>query len=436
MTALCRKRAQQIQSVVIKPRMLDRITKSVAISLDSLWANKIRSLITMLGIIIGVASVVLIISIGAGAQGLILSQFDKLGTNLIVVSPGYTEEGGTLAVLSNFSITTLKYEDILYLKDNSEAPNITSVSGFSKGFGLVTWRSESYDTSLNGTTASYLDVEKSEIEIGRFFTEEEERNFSRVAVLGSAVKEGLFGESDAVGQRIRINDSSYNVIGVIKERGSIGIEDFDDQILLPVKTFQRSVGVNHMGLIRIRVDVEENVNKTIEDIKILLREQHDIRDQSGKSDDFTVASSVQAAGIITTITDSIRYFLTAMATLSLVVGGIGIMNIMLISVTERTREIGLRKSIGANNTVVLEQFLFEAVIVTGIGGLIGVILGVASSFIISTVIQLLGFSWVFVVSIESISLALFVSVFIGLFFGFYPAYKASKLDPIEALRYE
>jgi putative ABC transport system permease protein len=416
--------------------MFNQIIQAAISSISSLWENKTRSIITMIGIVIGVSSVMIIMSIGAGAQSLVLSQIESLGSNMVGVLPGYSEEDNVLASFANFGVTTLKYDDVVYLRDNRDAPYLESVAGYNRGFGAVKWRSESYDTSLNGTTASYLEVEGSEIESGRFFTEEEEKNLSRVAVLGSAVKEELFGESDSIGQRIKISEMSFEVIGVLKERGAVGIEDYDDQVLLPIRTTQRMTGINHIGLIRARVDSEEHVEESIENIKIILREQHDIRDQSGKSDDFTVRSLLQALSLITTITDGLRYFLTAMAALSLFVGGIGIMNIMLISVTERTREIGLRKALGAKNFDILGQFLLEAVFVTGIGGLVGIVIGVTVSFLIALGVQFAGFEWAFIVSPLSVFLALSVSAGVGLFFGFYPAYKASKLDPIEALRYE
>ncbi|GAH62727.1 unnamed protein product, partial [marine sediment metagenome] len=216
--------------------MFQQITQAAISSLSSLWENKVRSIITMIGIVIGVSSVLIIMSIGAGAQSLILSQIESLGSNLISVSPGHAEEGDVFAGFSNFAVTTLKYDDVTYLRDNRDAPNLVDVAGYNRGFGVVKWRSESYDTSLNGTTASYLAVEGSEIEVGRFFTKEEEINLSRVAVLGSAVKQELFGESDTVGQRIKIGETSYEVIGVLKERGTIGLEDYDDQVLLPIRT--------------------------------------------------------------------------------------------------------------------------------------------------------------------------------------------------------
>jgi len=416
--------------------MLNKVIHSALTTLDSLWSNKVRSFVTMLGIIVGVGAVIVIMSIGAGAQGLLLSQIESIGANAIIVIPGHSEEGNPLDALSNFAVTTLKYEDAQYLRDNNGAPHVTYVAGYSNGFAEVKWRSETYDTALTGTTVDYLDVEQAKVETGRFFTKEEEKNLSRVAVLGHAVKENLFRESDAVGQRIKIKDTSFEVIGVMEERGNFGLEDSDDMVILPIKTAQREAGVNHLGFIRIRIDSEENSEKSIADIKALLREQHDIRDYSGKSDDFTVQSSKNAIGVITAITDSVRYFLTAMAAMSLVVGGIGIMNIMLISVTERTREIGLRKAIGANNTDIRGQFLLESIFVTGIGGIIGILGGVFLAFIISVGIKVAGIDWQFIIPLSSVFLAIIVSSMVGLIFGFYPAQKASKLDPITALQYE
>ncbi|MCK4386923.1 MAG: ABC transporter permease [Candidatus Pacebacteria bacterium] len=416
--------------------MFQAILQSFTTSINALWSNKVRSFLTMLGIIIGVGSVIVIMSIGAGAQNLILSQIESLGTNLIAVIPGHSEEEGFASVMSGFAVTTLKYDDVQSLRDNRDIPNIIEVAGYNKGFGSVKWRSESYNTSLTGTTASYLEVESGKIEKGRFFTKEEEKNLARVAVLGNDVKDELFGQSDAVGQRIKISNYTFEVIGVLKERGVVAFEDYDDQIFLPIKTAQRMMGINHIGLIRAKIDSEENFEKAIADIKIALRGQHNIKDQSGQSDDFSVRSSAQALGLLTMITDALKYFLTAMAALSLLVGGIGIMNIMLISVTERTREIGLRKALGANNFHILGQFLMEAVFITVLGGLIGIAGGILISFLVSVGAQILGYDWAFLILPSSILFALIVSIGIGLFFGFYPARKAGKLNPIKALRYE
>ncbi|MFH1822824.1 MAG: ABC transporter permease [Patescibacteria group bacterium] len=391
----------------------------------------------MLGIIIGVGAVIIIMAVGAGAQSLILNQVASLGTNLVGVVPGGSEEEGPPASMMGIVITTLTYEDALAVKEEKNVRNITDIVSYTKGVGTVSWRANSYDTNLSGCTSGYLAVEDGEVEKGRFFTKEEEKNLSRIVVLGSTVKNELFGESEAVGQKIKLQKHTFEVIGVMKERGTVAFQDYDDQVFIPLKTMQKLIaGVNHLGLIRIKVNGEENIEQVIEDIKSLLRERHDINDSSGKSDDFTVRSAAEALDMIETITNALRYFLAAMAALSLIVGGIGIMNIMLISVTERTREIGLRKAIGANNNNILSQFLVEAVTLTLLGGIIGIIGGSIVAFIIAIGAKLLGYDWAFVVSFFSIILAVSVSSLVGLVFGLYPARKASKLEPVEALRYE
>lgn len=391
----------------------------------------------MLGIIIGVAAVIIIIAVGAGAQSLILNQIKDFGTDKVGILPGKSEDDGPPASVMGIVITTLTYEDAIALKNKNNVPNIVNVIANVSGTGNASWRNNSYESPLTGTMASYLEVEGGEIEQGRFFTKNEETNLSRVVVLGSTVKKELFGESDAVGQRIKINKHSFEVIGVMKERGTVAFQNYDDQILMPVKTLQKLIlGINHVSLIRAKIDNEENIEQAIRNIEVTLRDRHNITDPSGESDDFSVRSAAQALDIFTTITDALKYFLAAMAAISLLVGGIGIMNIMLVNVTERTKEIGLRKAIGATNPDIIYQFLVEAVILTSVGGLIGIIFGILFSFIISVVINFMGYDWNFHVSIFSIILAFIVSTGVGLIFGLYPARKASDLEPVEALRYE
>lgn len=416
--------------------MLQSILQSIETAIAALLANKIRSFLTMLGIIIGVAAVIIIMAVGAGAQNLIVSQIETLGTDLIGVLPGHSEDENPFSSMMGFSVTTLTHDDYLALRNKRNVPNLIEVVAYSKGFGTAQWRSESYDTSLNGVTAGYITVEGGELESGRFLNEEEEKNLSRVAVLGSAVKNQLFGQSEAVGQRIKIENFAFEVIGVTKERGVVAMQDYDDQILIPLKTMQRMNGVSHIGLIRAKIDSEENIGRVTKDIKAVLRERHDIRDPSGKKDDFTVRNSLEALDMFKAITDPLKYFLAAMAAVSLVVGGIGIMNIMLISVAERTREVGLRKAVGANNSKILIQFLIESIAITLFGGLIGILLGSFIAFGISIGAHLLEYDWDFIVPISAIFLAVLVSSGVGLIFGLYPAIKASKLDPIEALRCE
>jgi ABC-type antimicrobial peptide transport system permease subunit len=391
----------------------------------------------MLGIIIGVAAVIVIMSVGAGAQSLILSQIKSLGSNLIGVLPGKSEEKGPPASVYGVVITTLTYDDAMALKKKSNVPNIVDVVAYTKGVGTLSWNNNTYDTNLSGATVGYMAVEGGEVEAGRFFTAEEEKNLSRVAVIGSTVKKELFGEQNPLAQRIKINKEMFEVIGVMKERGTVAFQNYDDQVFIPIMTMQKIVsGVNHLGFLRAKIDQESNIPRAIEDVKATLRERHDITDATGASDDFTVESAAAALDMLKIITDGLKYFLAAVAALSLLVGGIGIMNIMLVSVTERTREIGLRKAVGARSAKIRSQFLLESIFLTGVGGSIGIIFGSLVSYLIAVVAHFLNYTWEFIVPLSSIMLGLSVSILVGLFFGIYPASQAAKLDPIEALRHE
>jgi putative ABC transport system permease protein len=417
--------------------MLTVLRLATKTSFNSLKANKARSFLTMLGIIIGVGSVIVIMSVGAGAQSLILSQVKSLGSNLIGILPGKSEEKGPPASVLGVVITTLTYEDTEAMQNRQRVPHLMSVVAYTKGFGQLTWNESTYETNLSGSTIGYLETEEGEVDSGRFFTKDEEKNLARLVVLGSTVKKELFGESDPLGQRIKINKKSFEVIGVMKERGTVAFQNYDDQVFIPLLTMQKTIaGVDHLGLARVKVDSQENMEQTIEDISVLLRERHGIDDPSGKSDDFTVASLSEALNLLGTVTDALRYFLGAVAALSLIVGGIGIMNIMLVAVSERTREIGLRMALGATKKNIRNQFLFESIIITSLGGLIGIIGGSIISYIIAVIAQALSYDWDFSVSLFSIAIALIVSVSIGIIFGIFPAIKASKLNPIESLRYE
>lgn len=401
----------------------------------ALLLNKMRSFLTMLGIIIGVAAVIIIISVGAGAQSLILAEVKSLGTNLIGVLPGKSEDSGPPASIMGIVITTLTYEDAQALENKNNVPNITSAVAYSKGVATVSWRDRSVDTNISGTTVGYLETENGQVGAGRFFNKDEEKNMVKVAVLGSQVKENLFGESDAVGQKIKIKKEAFEVIGVMKKKGTVAFQNYDDQIFIPITAAQKILlGIDYIGLIRAKVDSKEHINQAIADVERTLRIRHDISNPT--DDDFSVRSSDQALDILTQVTDALKYFLAAIAALSLLVGGIGIMNIMLIAVAERTREIGLRKAVGANNKSILNQFLVEAISITLLGGAIGVAIGISVSFLISVGARLLGYNWDFIISFFSVILALGVSFAIGLIFGLYPAWRASKLDPIQALRYE
>jgi putative ABC transport system permease protein len=398
-------------------------------------ANKIRSFLTTLGIVIGIGSVIVIISVGAGAQSLILNQITTVGTNLIGILPGASDPNGPPASVFGLTITTLKYEDAQALRDKTQVPEAEAVSAYVTGVDTISSGSESLTGNFMGVSAQYADVENADIASGRFFTEAEEKGLARVAVLGAQMKEDLFGPSDPIGQRIKIKRENFEVIGVLAAKGSNILSDTDGRVFVPVLTAQKIIlGINHLGFIRVKVADTTKLDATMEQIKSVLRQRHGITNPA--DDDFSIRSTAQALDVLGQVTNAIRFFLAGIGALSLLVGGVGIMNIMLITVTERTREIGLRKAVGAKQGDLLRQFLTEAALMSLIGGIIGVIGGVAVSGVIAIVAQAMGYNWSFIVTPESVILACFVSVTIGLIFGYYPARSAAKLDPIQALRYE
>ena len=403
--------------------------------MTALLTNKARSFLTMLGIIIGVGAVVLIMSLGSGAQSLILNQIKGLGSNLIGILPGKSETNGPPSSVMGIVITTLTNDDLQAIK--TSVPEITSAVGYSKSVATLSWENNTYDTNINGCSADYLNTEGGQIATGRFFTADEDQGLARVAVLGSVVKDQLFGASDAVGRQIKVKKQIFSVIGVMAPRGKVAFQDYDDQIFVPLSTEQKLIsGVNYLAFIRAKVDNENDMDRAVADVEYTLRQRHNITDQSGNADDFSVRSMTQALDMLTTATNALRYFLIAMAAISLIVGGIGIMNIMLISVNERTREIGLRKAVGATNSNIISQFLLEAVTLTLIGGIIGIIWGTLVSGLVALVVRRLGYDYQFIITWQSILLAVSVSSLVGLIFGIYPARKAARLEPVEALSYE
>lgn len=407
---------------------------NIKLVVSNLLARKGRSFLTILGIVIGVAGVILIIALGAGAQSLVLGQVTKLGSNLIGILPGKSDETGPPAQVFGVQITTLTIEDARAMKDSQRFPHIEAVSAFVRGSASITYRDETIDTNYTGSEASAAKVQNMDLDLGRFYDEREERG-SNVMVLGSAVREQLFPDSNPLGQVVKMKNVPFEVIGVLKEQGTVAFQNQDDQVYIPLPIAQQQLlGIRHLQFIRAKVDNAEYVKTTIEDIKQLLRERHRI--YNGADDDFSVRDLADAIKLLEGITNALRLFLASMAAISLVVGGIGIMNIMLVTVSERTREIGLRKAVGATNKAVRNQFLLEAGILTTLGGIFGIILGIILAYIVAVGARYAGYDWAFIISPISIILAVGVSVLTGIVFGSYPAFKASKLDPIEALRYE
>jgi len=332
------------------------------------------------------------------------------------------------------NITTLTLEDAQKIEE--QVDEILGATAYARGAANVTWQNKTDDTSFVGITGNYMKVESgAEVAQGRFISEDEANQISKSVVLGSSVAKELFGSMNPIDQRIKVNKESFRVIGVMKERGSASFQDQDDQIFLSITTAQKLLlGINHISMIRGKVREGAQIDFVVEKVKGVLRDQHDIDDPT--EDDFTVRSMEQGLSMLEDITSALNYFLAMVAAVSLLVGGIGIMNIMLVSVSESTREIGLRKAVGATRQDISNHFLVQTVLITAIGGLIGIIIGVFTAFIISIIVNYLGYSWDFIISPESIIIAVGFTIIVGLSFGWYPARKAARLDPIDALRYE
>jgi len=401
--------------------------------------------LTILGIVIGVAGVIIIIALGAGAQSLVLGQITRLGSDLISVQPGKSNEKGPPAQMFGIVVTTLTTRDVQALRDTARVPHAVAVNANVRGTVTVIWGNKSVDTNFFGTDYQHPAALSFSMQAGRFFNQQEDQGNANVAILGSTVAEELFGDAgvEPLGQVIKVKSSAdqeagglpVRVIGVVASRGTTMFQDMDDQIFLPLELSQeRLLGIHYLQMINLKVDSADNIQQTISDVKAVMNAEHRIKREADS--DFTVRNIADAVSILTTITDALSLFLTAMAAIALVVGGIGILNIMLVTVAERTREIGLRKAVGATNIAMLKQFLFEAGLLTSIGGLVGIMVGALIAYLVSLLMRYLGYDWAFVVSLTSVVLAIGVSILTGVIFGLYPAFKAARLNPIDALRYE
>ena len=390
----------------------------------SLIANKMRSILTMLGIIIGVAAVIALVSIGNGVKQQVSDSISSLGSNLLMVMPGAPRTPGVRPTAS--SQRSLKEGDY---KAIAKLDGVAAASPFTSNSYVAIYQSNNWTTTVSGVSPSLQTINNLTMKDGRFITEKNVQNRERVAVVGSTIVKNLFGSEDPVGKDIRVKNIPFKIIGVLESKGNSSMgEDQDDVVYIPYTTaMERVQGVDYLRMVYVSDD--NGINRLQADIENLLRVRHNIKDSN--LDDFNIRNMQSIMETMQQTTSTLTLFLGAVAAISLVVGGIGIMNIMLVSVTERTREIGIRKALGATYNVIVTQFLIEAVVISLMGGIIGIIFGIGASQLIS---KFSGMSTV--LSIPTIFLSFGFSIAIGLVFGVYPARKAARLNPIDALHYE
>jgi len=408
------------------------VLQALRIALRSLKVNKLRTALTMLGIMIGVAAVIAMVSVGTGAQARVAEQIQSLGSNLIMAMSGSTNQAGVR--LGQGSQTTITEDDASAIA--REVPAVQVAAPSSRGNAQVVYGNLNWSTGIQGVTADYFEARDWPVDVGRPILQEDVDGATKIALLGQTTAQNLFGDADPIGQIIRIKKVPFTVIGLLSRKGqSAWGQDQDDVIFVPLSTAKKKVlGVSQanarsVGSISIKIRPDENMTDAETQIRELLRQRH--RLQPAQDDDFWLRNLSEVLQTQEESSKVMTYLLAAIASVSLLVGGIGIMNIMLVSVTERTREIGLRMAVGARARDILTQFLVEAVTLSLIGGVIGIALGVGGSNAINALAE-----WRTVLAPEAILLAFGFSAAIGIFFGFYPARKASLLDPIEALRYD
>ncbi|MAF14152.1 MAG: hypothetical protein CMI53_04660 [Parcubacteria group bacterium] len=412
------------------------ISESLKIAIDALKNNLSRTVLTVLGIVIGISSVITVIAVGQGIKQFVVKQVEGFGPDLIEVeikvpSAGKTSSENAVGIATGIEITTLTINDQQAI---NKLPNIKNSYAGSIGQQIVSFEDKNKQVLLFGVTSEFINIDTANVETGRFFTDDEDRSLANVVVIGSKVKEEIFGDGDHLGKLVKMGNQKFRVIGALESRGTTFGFDMDDMIYVPTRTLQKKImGVDHVSFMMVQVFDSTIVEETAEEITWLLRDRHDITDPD--KDDFHATSMAEALEILDTVFWAISLLLIAVASVSLIVGGVGIMNIMYVSVMERVYEIGLRKAVGASRKEILNQFLWEAIIITFFGAVIGIIVGVILSLIITFAAKSQGLDLQLIISFSSIVLSCGVAVMIGLVFGILPARTAAKMDVIQALRY-
>jgi len=406
-------------------------------SVRALFLHKLRSFLTILGIVIGITSVVIVFSAGEGIKGLVLAQVDSWGSDFLEVeikvpstAQASSENAGGQAM--GISITTLTEADAEAIVQN---PNVSAVYSAVLGQAIVINQNEKKAVTLWGVSSTFLNIDSGEVKSGRFFDEAEDKSLAKVIVLGTKLKTDLFGDNEAIGKYVKVGRQNFQVIGVMASKGAVLYMDMDSMAYIPLRTLQKHImGIDHVSFIMAKMKDLAKADITVEEVTFLMRQRHDITDPN--KDDFAVTTMADARDMLNSLLGGITLLLAAIAGVSLLVGGVGIMNIMYVSVSERINEIGLRKAVGATKKNIMSQFLIEAVILTFSGGIVGIMLGLAISYLVYLIAVSQGFDWVFVISPLSLILAVGVSAVIGLIFGLYPAKRAANMDPIKALGFE